>query len=242
MAELRQVLVEQENGIATVTLNRPDAGNAADPGMLAELADALGQLAADGELRALILRGAGDDFCRGRVPAENSGQPTALQVRQTLSGILAVNSALRHFPVPTLAAVEGRALGFGCGLAVGCDITIAGAGAQLGFPEMLRNLPPTIVMSYLGRLIPRKKALELVLTGRTVTPAEALMMGLINRVATDGQAYAEAAALARTIGERDPEAVRTCRRFFREAQAMDEEAAASYGINVLATILSSRGR
>ncbi len=238
---MERIIVAQNHNIATITLNAPDNGNAADAAMLEELQQALESLAREQDLRALILRGAGADFCRGRVSADHIAS-SALQVRQTLSGVIALNQALRHFPIPTLAAVEGRALGFGCGLAVLCDITIVGKGAHLGFPELLRDMPPTIVMSYLGRLMPRKKALELVLTGREIPVTEAAALGLINQVVETSQAYTEALALATAFAERDPLAVRTCCQFFREAQHMDEETAAQYGVNLLSTILSSGGR
>lgn len=238
---MERILVAERDDIATITLHAPDNGNAVDVVMLEELKQVLADLTPREHLRALLLHGAGQDFCRGRIPPEQ-GTPSALQVRHTLDGIIAVNQLLRSFPVPTIAAVEGRALGFGCGLAILCDITIVGQGARLGFPELLRDLPPTIVMSYLGRLIPRKKALELVLTGKDISVTEAATLGLINRVVETEQAYPEALALATTLAERDPLAVRTCRQFFREAQRMDEDTAAQYGINVLSTILSSRRR
>ena len=238
---MERILVAQHQNIATITLNAPDNGNAADSAMLEELKQVLDGLAQEHSLRALILHGAGSDFCRGRVPTEH-GTPSALQMRRTLGGIIAVNQVLRHFPIPTIAAVEGRALGFGCGLAVLCDITIVGKGARLGFPELLRDLPPTIVMSYLGRFIPRKKALELVLTGKEISLTEAATLGLINQIVETSQTYTEALSLATALAERDPLAVRTCRQFFREAQYIDEETAAEYGVNVLATILSSGER
>ena len=236
---MAQILVTEQNDIATITLNAPDNGNAIDSAMLAELSEVLTNLSQKESLRAVLVHGAGADFCRGRVPGEQ-GETSAIQVRKTLEGIIAVNKLLRYFPVPTIAAVEGRALGFGCGLAVLCDITIVGQGAHLGFPELMRDMPPTIVMSYLGNVIPRKKVLELILTGREIAVTEAAGLGLINQIVTDSQAYEEATKIASAIAKRDPLAVRTCRQFFREAQTMDEDVAAQYGINVLANVLSSR--
>lgn len=233
--------VRLDGGIATLILDRPDDGNSVDDATLETLAETLGTLALDPAVRALIVTGAGTDFCRGRIPTRSGGAPaTALAVRERLSRIVAVNRALRYFPHPTVAAVEGRALGFGCGLAVQCDISIAGEQSRLGFPELVGDLPPLIVLSYLGRIIPRKLALDLILTGRSISGAEALQMGLISQVVPSGSSAGRARETAASLLGRNPLAVSLVRRFAREALTADEDTAAQYGITMLGAFLASR--
>jgi enoyl-CoA hydratase/carnithine racemase len=241
-SDLQTVRVEQDGGVTRLILNRADDGNGVDAPTLAGLRDTLARLAAQPDVRALILTGAGADFCRGRIPPRREKPPTAMDVRDELEGILAVNRALRDFPHPTIAAVEGRALGFGAGLAAHCDVTIAADTAKFSFPEILNNLPPLIVLSYLGRVIPRKIALDLVLTARTLAAADALRIGLVTEVVAAGRALARAQEVAAGMLERDPQAILLARRFAREAMHADEETASEYGITMLAAYLSSRTR
>lgn len=234
--------LEQEGAIARVVIDRAEDGNSVDAAALSALAQALERLAGQSGVRALILTGAGADFCRGRVPTRRDQRPTALEVRSELEQILSVNRALRDFPHPTIAAVEGRALGFGCGLAAHCDITIAAQDSRLGFPELLGNLPPLIVLSYLGRVVPRKIALDLVLTARAIDAQEAQRIGLVSQVVASGTAAKSATEAATALLERDPLAVSLARKFAREALHADEDTASEYGITMLSAYLSSRAR
>jgi enoyl-CoA hydratase/carnithine racemase len=236
------VQIEGEDGIVRLIINRPDDGNGADVETLEALHRSLIRLADQSDVDALILTGAGADFCRGRIPPRREKAPTAMEVRSELEGIVNVNRALRDFPHPTIAAVEGRALGFGSGLAAHCDITIAAENARLGFPEILNNLPPLIVLSYLGRVVPRKIALDLVLTARTLSADDALRIGLVGEVVAPGTTGQRAREVAGALLERDPQAVLLARKFAREALQADEDTASEYGITMLAAYLSSRSR
>ncbi len=199
------------------------------------LAETLETLVADAECRVVTIRGSGESFCTGReVKAPSSGtRPSAFALRASLARISRVNDALRALPAVTIAAVNGDALGFGCGLAVQCDLTVAVEDAQLGFPEIDSGLAPTIVMSYLPRYVPRKRAAELVLTGQKVPAREAAALGLVSRVVARGELDREVQTLVETLLAKDALALRTAKLFLAETQDMTVEQASRYGLNVL---------
>ena len=236
------ICVDLKNGVATVTLNRPEKGNMLDPPAADALTQALKELAGDRDLKAVVLRGAGADFCAGREapPPSAGGSRTALQVREVLEGIGRANAALLAVPVPTIAAVRGRALGFGCGLVIRSDVVLAAAGARLGFPEIMGDLPPTIILSYLGRVAPRKKAFELVLSGREFGPEEGERLGIVTRVVPAERLDPETDALAGALAGKPRAVVQTCKEFFRDIQDMSVDEAARHATAVLANVLASR--
>jgi enoyl-CoA hydratase/carnithine racemase len=236
------ILVKVSDGVATVTLNRPEKGNVLDPPAAEALTQALRDLAANRDLKAVVLRGAGADFCAGReAPPPPPGKArTPLEVREVLEGIARANAALLAVPVPTIAALRGRALGFGCGLVIRSDVVLAAEGARLGFPEIKGDLPPTIILSYLGRVAPRKKAFELVITGREIGPEEAERLGIVTRVVPADRLDAEVDALAAALAARPRAVVQTCKEFFRDIQDMTADEAARHATSVLANVLASR--
>ena len=195
------------DGIATLTFNRPEVRNAMNRAMVDEAHAALGELEARGDVRALVLTGAGDKaFVGGADIAE-------LRERSRLDALRRINAALyrrvEQFPAPTIAAIRGFALGGGCELAIACDLRVAGRGAQLGQPEVGLGILPGAGATYrLPRLIGLGRAKDLVLTGRLVPADEALGMGLVNRVVDDAEVLATARALAGEIGKNSALAVR----------------------------------
>lgn len=235
------ILVKVTGGVATVTLNRPEKGNVLDPPAAQALTRALRDLASNPDLKTVVLKGKGADFCAGReAPPPPPGRTrTALEIREILEGIAAANAALLAVPVPTIAAVRGRALGFGCGLVIRSDIVLAAEGARLGFPEIEGDLPPTIILSYVGRVALRKKAFELVITGREIGPEEAERLGLVTRVVPADRLEAEVDALAAALAARPRPVVQTCKEFFRDVQDMTVEQAARHATSVLANVLAS---
>jgi enoyl-CoA hydratase/carnithine racemase len=132
-----------------------------------------------GGAAVLVLRATGSDFTLGRDQTE---RPAGVSRAESLGRILRVNELLTTFPGASVALVQGRALGFGSGLAVGCDITIAADDATFGFDEVLHGLAPLVVVDYLPDVVGRKVAAELVMTGRDVPAAEALELRMVNRL------------------------------------------------------------
>lgn len=214
MSESDEELVtfEQDGTIGTVTFRRPDEGNQVNLATMRAFIDAL-ELAGDSDADILVLRGTGEAFCIGRDQEED---PDDLTFRENLSLILTANERWRDFDGVTIAAVSGDALGFGCGLALQADVTLAAESAQLGFTEIHHGFAPTIVLTYIEDFLPRKRALDLVMTGRTVPSEEAREMGLVTRV-VPGEGFAGAVDdVADTLAELNPDALRTCKFFMRD--------------------------
>jgi methylglutaconyl-CoA hydratase len=179
-----RVLVAVQDGVLTATLNRPDKRNAIDAAMVEGLLATLERAELDAAVRVLVVRGAGPDFCAGadleellasveRTPEENAG--SALRLGE-------VFLRMRALPKPVVAVVHGRAIAGGCGLATACDLVLARADAQLGYPEVRRGFVPAMVMAMLRRIVGEKVAFDLVATGRLLAAEEAAQLGLVSRV------------------------------------------------------------
>lgn len=235
-----KVLVKQEGPLVSITLNRPEQGNTVDAEAMDALIQALGEVAQNESCRILLLRGAGPDFCLGRDPGGHVAPPSAYQIRESLKKITTVNSLLSRLPAITIAIVQGRALGFGCGLATRCDITVAADTARFGFPEIKAGLAPTVVLSYLGRWTQRKRAFELIISGREMDAQEAERLGLVNRVVPREGLEREVEEWVSLLLASDPVALKTCKEFLNDIEGMSLEGAAKYAINLLATMLSRK--
>jgi enoyl-CoA hydratase/carnithine racemase len=227
----------RENGdVATLMFNRPERDNAVDAEMMDALVDAIWRART---ARILFVTGAGPHFCGGRDPGPVAPAGAA-QWAAVLEQIVRTNRALAEFPGVSIALVHGTAHGFGFGVAVQCDITIAAAGARFGFPEIKAGFPPTIVMSYLSRWTCRKKAFELVVTGEEIDAAEAESLGLVNRVIPDQELAAEGDRWAQRLLSLDEEALRACKAFFRDTAHLHPDDAYRYGVSFLANFNSSK--
>lgn len=234
-----KVLLEKTGDIAALTLNRPEKGNAVDLELMLALTEKLAEAAADKTLRLMVIEGRGDDFCCGREP-DVPRPENAAQFAEALGRIVRVNELLQSFPGISLAVVRGKAFGFGCGLAVQSDVTLAAADARFAFPEIKAGFPPTIVMSYLSRWIHRKKALELVMTGGELSAEEAERQGLVNRVVPPDRLADEKGRWIETLSDRDLDGLQATKAFFRDTAEWSTGAAAQYGITRLANFFASR--
>ena len=206
----RTIRLESRQGIAVVTLDRPQARNAISQDVVNELRAALGLLARDPRTRALIVTGAGPAvFASGADIRE-------LRQRGADDALRGINSSLfleiERFPLPTIAAVNGYALGGGCELAIACDLRIASESARFGQPEVGLGIIPAAGATYrLPRLIGSGRAQEMILTGRIIDAPEALRIGLVNRVVPDDRLLEEARSTAALIARKGPLAVRAAK-------------------------------
>ncbi len=205
--------LDRSGGVATLTLNRPEALNAFNTEQLHLLRDALAEVAADPDIRVLVLTGAGERaFAAGADIREMAGlSPDGGLAFGRLGH--AVTRAVETLPQPVIAAVNGYALGGGCELAIACDIRLASENAVFAQPEVSLGIPPGWGGSQrLPRLVGPGIAAEMILTGRRVAAAEALRIGLVNRVVPLPDLMPAAAELAATIAANGPVAVRAAKR------------------------------
>lgn len=191
------LLTALDGGVLTLALNRPEKRNALDAATIAELREAIARADLDAGVRVVALRGAGKDFCAGADLEEllaSADQPPDQNERAALE-LGRVFTALREMPKPVVAIVHGRALAGGAGLATACDLVLAGASAQFGYPEILRGFVPAMVMTMLRRQVGERRAFDLVATGRLLSAEEAVLAGLVSRVIPDPDLEAEARAI-----------------------------------------------
>jgi enoyl-CoA hydratase len=205
------LLYDLRDGVATITVNRPDKLNALNDTVIEELGQAVGAVEADEAVRGVIVTGAGPKaFVAGADIAELSRQGPLDGKARALVG-QAVFRRLERLGKPVIAAVNGFALGGGCELAMACHIRIASDRARFGQPEVKLGIGPGYGGTVrLPRLVGRGRALELLLTGEVIDAQEAHRIGLVNRVVPADRLLAEAEALLRTILANGPLAVRLC--------------------------------
>lgn len=184
------IQLDTVQGIARITLNRPPA-NVLSVEMMEDLNLALESLEYQRDVKLVVLAAAGKYFSAGFELADHLGDRGYLM----LEGFRRVFENLLKLDKPTLAVVAGPALGAGCMLAAGCDLTLVGAGVKLGLPEIKAGVFNTVAAVLLPRLVGRKRAFELILGGASLGAAEAERMGLVTRAVADDRLEAEAAAL-----------------------------------------------
>jgi enoyl-CoA hydratase/carnithine racemase len=214
---------QDEGNLATLTLNRPAAHNAIDRQMAADLAASLSALAADTDLRALIVTGAGDRaFSAGADLKERLALSPEERSAHT-AAIAAAADALAALPVPTIAAIHGYALAGGAELALACDLRVAATDALFGFPEVKIGIfPGAGGVARLPRLVGAGAARDLLYTGRQFPAEDAFRLGLVDRLVPDADVGATALALAREIVANAPLAVRALKRALRESAGLPE--------------------
>jgi len=205
------LLFDLADGIARITVNRPDKLNALNATVIRELGEAVGRVERENEIRGVILTGAGTKaFVAGADIAEIAGQGPIDGKARALEG-QAVFRRLERCGKPVVAAVNGFALGGGCELAMACHLRVAAEQARFGQPEVKLGIGPGYGGTVrLPRLVGKGRALELLLTGRMIDAQEAYRIGLANLVVPGEKLLAESETLLRSILENGPLAVRAC--------------------------------
>jgi methylglutaconyl-CoA hydratase len=220
------------DGIARITLNRPDKRNALDRELIDEVKDAVGAASRDPLCRVVLLRGAGKDFCSGADLAglEKAAQAGVLDNMDDARNMAELFLMMRNHRCPIVAAVEGRALAGGCGLATACDIVLASESAQFGYPEVTIGFVPAMVMAILRRSVSEKAAFELVATGAIVPASRAYELGVIQGVYVDAQFTAEVEMYVMRLATRSASAVMLSKRLLYQMDSMSFEAALETGV------------
>jgi enoyl-CoA hydratase len=203
------LLFEQRDGIAYVTINRPEKLNALNRKVIEELGDCFRQIARAGGVKAAVVTGAGEKaFVAGADISELAAQ-TPVEGQETSARGQSLLNFIENLGKPVIAAINGYALGGGCELAMACTLRIASDNARLGQPEVkLGIIPGYAGTQRLPRLVGKGKALEIILTGEPVTAEEALRIGLVNQVVPRQGLMAAAESLARKIMASGPLAVK----------------------------------
>jgi methylglutaconyl-CoA hydratase len=232
------VLYDASDGIARITLNRPEKHNALNDELIAGLKDALRRADNDSQMRVVILSGSGTDFCSGADLAalqkiSSSAVAENLTDAQSLMELFLL---IRTIKVPVVAAVRGRALAGGCGLATACDMVLAARSSRFGYPEVKIGFVPAMVMAILRRNVSEKIAFELMTTAREISAEEAARIGLVNRVVEDESFESDVTAFAQTFLKTSASAVALTKQLLYRTDAMSFEDALHFGVdaNVIA--------
>jgi 2-(1,2-epoxy-1,2-dihydrophenyl)acetyl-CoA isomerase len=216
------LLLDRADGIATLTLNRPQARNALDLAMRDELVAALDELEADAAVRVVILTGAGGNFCAGGDVKSMMRQHTAAEGRARVELLNRFVLRLFHFPKPVIAMVEGFAVGAGCNIALGCDLIVASDRARFGEVFARIGLVPDGGGTWLlSRLVGLARAKELVFTAEIIDAAEALRIGLVNRVVPSAELEATTRALAVRLAAGPPATLALAKSLLNGAATLD---------------------
>lgn len=222
--ETPDLLVDRdEHDVVTITLNRPRAKNTVSFAMWEAFSAALSEIENGSPPRAIVIRGAEGHFSNGgdvkNPPARGDG---ALARGKRLEMGQRAIARLASLPVPTVAAVEGGAWGVSWGLALACDVLFAGQSSVFGAPFVSLGLTPDGgVAWYLTRQLGRRRASEILLSGRTVPAEEAFALGLVSRLLPDDEVVSAAIAFARGIGDGNRQAVELTKRMIHQAEGSD---------------------
>lgn len=240
------ILYSAEDGVARITLNRPEKRNALHPDLIAGLQDALASSAEDEEVRVVLISGAGQDFCSGADLAmlDRAAEADVMDHLAAARELADVFLAMRRHPRPVVAAVRGRALAGGCGLATACDLILANESAQFGYPEVKIGFIPAIVMAILRRSISEKRAFEMITTGEVIHAGQAHAVGLINRVYPDAEFDANVEDYVAALAAKSPSAVNLSKNLLYHIDGMTFDAAVEAGVhaNALARMTADAKR
>ncbi|WP_321806956.1 enoyl-CoA hydratase/isomerase family protein [Burkholderia sp. BCC1993] len=221
MTSTDTLIIEDRASVRVLTMNRPDKRNALNNALTQGLVDALHAADRNPGVKAIVLTGAGKAFCAGADINEfggfvNSGDAAQAAQAALDRAHLTTNLHRRFSQIekPVIAAAHGYAMGGGAGLALACDMLVAGESLKLGYPELKHGIVAAIVMANLVRQVGRKTAFELVSLGEAVEAPRALSLGLANRVVSDESVVETAVAIAERLATFDGSAMAATKRLF----------------------------
>jgi enoyl-CoA hydratase/carnithine racemase len=237
---MSDVLYEAADGVARITIDRPDRRNAINPEVVRGIAAGVADAESDASVRAVVLTGSGDKaFCAGGDlggMSEAGGKVGEHFMRAEVGELF---TKVRGSPLPIVARVNGHALAGGFGLMLACDLVIAADDAQIGTPEVNIGLWPFMISAIIQRDVPRKVALEMMLTGRRMPVSEGERWGFVNTVVSRAELDGAVDELTSELVSKSPLIVGLGKRSFYRAEDMDTEGALSYLAGMLTVCLSS---
>ena len=236
----KNIIFNVENGIATITFNRPEVLNALNEASLQEFSNALDAVASDQDIRVLVLTGAGEkSFVAGADITEflRFNVLKAKLFAETGHGVI---NRLQELPIPVIAAVNGYALGGGCEVVLGCDFIYAAENAMFGLPEInLGIIPGFGGTQRLPRLVGKNMAKEMIFTGKMISAAEAHAVGLVNTVCSQDQLMAEVMKTAATMASKGRASLRSAKQAINSGMDVDLKTGCRIEIDAFAICLSS---
>lgn len=229
-----KILYSADGAIARLTLNRPDKRNALDAEIVSEIKAALHKAAADSSIRVVVISGAGKDFCSGADLAalQRISEATVMENVADARHLGELFNQMRQHPRPIVAAVRGRALAGGCGIATACDIVLAAESAQFGYPEVNIGFIPAMVMAILRRSVSEKRAFELITRGDILSARRAEGIGMITRVFADEEFEAKVEEYVGQLAAKSASAVSLSKNLLYHMDAMTFETALEAGVQL----------
>ena len=236
LASTSLVAVRSSGGVVTVELNRPAARNALSLELIAALGAAVERVAHDPAARVMVLAGAGKAFCAGMDLKAVQADPIAMggMLRQ----LSQVTRRIRRLSIPTIARVQGAAVGGGCGFMVVCDFAITHAEARVGYPEVDLGVCPAVVAPWLVRRIGAGRARAMLLQGGTMTGAEGFAAGLATHLVAEEALDSATSDLARRLVAGGPKALAATKRWLNELDGSDDDAILDRAAEISAQIIA----
>ncbi len=234
------ILVDIDQGVAVITLNRPKALNALNAQLYTEFGQASDELAKNDEVRAIIVTGSGTKAFVAGADITYMYPLNAVQSRSFVMIAREITTRFENLPIPTIAAVNGMALGGGCELAMCCDLRIAEEQAVFGQPEInLGIIPGAGGTQRLPRLVGATRAKELIFLGGSISAAEAHRIGLVNMVVPTGTALEEAKKIARRLVAKGPVALTMAKAAINTGTQLDLNSGLAYEVECFSSLFST---
>jgi methylglutaconyl-CoA hydratase len=218
------------NGVAQIVLARPEKRNALNRELIAALRTALDHASTDASVRVIVLRGEGKDFCAGLDLKENAPADDAMVHLTSARSLADLYVSMRRNPKPIIAAVHGRAIGGGAGLATASDLVLATDTAEFRYPEVNLGFIAAIVMSLLRRAVGEKQAFEITALGEPISASQAAALGLVNHVFPAANFDAEVETFAANLASKSPSAISLTKDLLYHIDGMTLEAAVHAGL------------
>ena len=236
------VLFETKSDCLDIVLNRPEEGNLITNEMGLEISRVVREVGP--EIKLIRLRGNGANFCKGRqAPKIDRDTMTPLQMRHPIAEVpLTLYAAIKEARAPTLAIVQGEAIGVGCALAAVCDMTLAADNAVFQVPELNHNIAPTLVMWALIDRVPYKTAAYLVYSRERITAQRAEFLGVVTKVIPAAELESEAVALSQSLLSRAATSLQGIKEFLKFGSRMDPASASAYSATLNAAVSASAPR
>ena len=230
----KAIIYAVEGSVALITLNRPEKRNALNDELIGSLKESLRKADSNDDVRVVVITGAGADFCSGADLAalQKISESSVEENLRDVQSLMELFTLIRSVGVPVVAAVRGRALAGGCGLATACDLVLSSRSARFGYPEVKIGFVPAMVMAIIRRNVSEKRAFELISRGAMIDAEEAERIGLVNQVFDDDKFEAEVEAYVTGFETVSRSAVMLSKRLLYNMDGMTFDTALQSGVDV----------